>query len=1166
MVGQDQVMVELTLEIILVIKQKRPDCAFAAISDEIALWDEYVEVFRGREEMGGRRETADQLISTAMDLARRCLMSPTMSVIFDGPLSPVESRLESWHIIIGEEEFIYRFKHEKFQDYLYSRLMCGQGKMPDAVLTEIDRHRVRGILPLMQAIYKARSSPKLEPFLRNTLLPDEIPFFAQTAVLNQYIRAVFSAEDVKAVLVIIEALQKNSRLREWFFRNRPSDLWAPLLFAAGFLNEAPPPIEVQGGYRLGSWDAQEYLISVAGYVPQVVLAHFEKLNGHPYYFKRAIYALRLIPVREADKAVPSLLKKLADPEFVRIVGEEAFELTTAMAKADLTETAFALFRALTVPQAAPKPRSWEYEGGLRMFFNSESVALLPTKEYHQVKFWRPAVNELARLDIERLVAELERLLLLTLRIEAETKNRGEEFDRTSYWRIAVEETGQDHGEKYKDLLTELLRDNLDRLADRNPAAAEAIVDRYLDHEVEILRRLGLYLLWRFPAQFRAQVNKELFDPVNVDDPGIHHEYFMLLQHGYPHLDPEEKGRLEQMILAGPDAIQLKEMAERANRERGEDPEAYAKRYRKRWIQERLWMIREYLAGDASSELQLLTDELSEPDHPAFTHWSSGVRGMSSVSPIPAEELREMPPESLIVYLRDWKQGVRDYSRGIEESIEALSGQVAETILSDPDRYGDYIDEIARLRPAYATALINHYFDGRVDPDTLRRFRLSLIKSLLADETIRKDLSGDYGSGWVAFRYAAVDYVQGLMEQKGRQVPTEELPFLRDILITLVEDPDPESNADRAQEDWTEHNDPLTVAISHVRPKALNVLIDYACYVARRGEGEDQKGFGPKRLEPMIEQTLTRKLDWRTDPSLSVHSIFGRCLNQLCWLDLEWVKTRLDDIFPEGEESASAAFFTIAWFSFVTSRQGVYAPVFDLLREKYGRAIERLKNRYEAKSRFNPMEGFAFHLIVEYLYADYELHPADGRQNLIVRFFNEMPAEVRGYAVKKIAPEYQHSKKDEPLAVKHWQRIRALWQWRLNQATLMGFPSDFKGEMEWFSELLDALPEQENIASMWPILQGLVPYVEQHDWVWSNLENYLSREVNGDPVRAIQFFGAMHDRLERFPHDYSGEARAILEVGAARAESRSETLTLLERIAKGGYDGFDHLYDKYAGRR
>jgi hypothetical protein len=450
--------------------------------------------------------------------------------------------------------------------------------------------------------------------------------------------------------------------------------------------------------------------------------------------------------------------------------------------------------------------------------------------------------------------------------------------------------------------------------------------------------------------------------------------------------------------------------------------------------------------------------------------------------------------------------------------------------------------------------------------TRRRFRLSLIKSLLADETIRRDLSGNYGTGWVAFRYAAVGYVKGLMEQKERQVPTEELPFLRDILITLVEDPDPESNADRAQEDWTEHNDPLTVAISHVRPKTLNVLIDFACYVARRGEGEDQKGFGPKRLEPMIEQTLTRKLDWRTDPSLSVHSIFGRCLNQLRWLDLEWVRTRLDDIFPEGKESASAAFFTIAWFSFVTSRQGVYEPVFDLLREKYGRAIERLKNRYEAKSRFNPMKGFAFHLTVEYLYADYELHPADGRQNLIVRFFNEMPAEVRGYAVKKIAPEYQHSKKDEQLAVKHWQRIRALWQWRLNQATLMGFPSDFKGEMERFSELLDVLPEQENIASMWPILQGPLHYVEQHDWLWSNLEHYLSREVNGDHVRAIQFFGAMHDRLERFPHDYSDEARAILEVGAARAESRSETLTLLERIAKGGYDGFDDLYDKYAGRR
>lgn len=404
-----------------------------------------------------------------------------------------------------------------------------------------------------------------------------------------------------------------------------------------------------------------------------------------------------------------------------------------------------------------------------------------------------------------------------------------------------------------------------------------------------------------------------------------------------------------------------------------------------------------------------------------------------------------------------------------------------------------------------------------------------------------------------------------MEQEESQVPADELPILRDILITLVDDPDPNSTTDRTAEDWTEHNDPATVAINHVRPKALNALINYACYAARREEGEHQKGFGPKRLGPMIEQTLIRKLDWRADPSISVHSIFGKCLNQLCWLDLEWVKTHLDDIFPEGEDDISTVFFAIAWHSFVTSGQRVYAEVFDLLREKYARAIECLRGGYGIKTRPNPVQGLASHLIGEYLYTNYELHLADGKQSLVVRFFSELHAEARQQAARRLAVEYQHSKKDDRLAVKHWQRIRALWQWRLNEATLMGFSSEFSGEMEGFSDLLGVLPKQENIASMWPFLQGMLHYVEQHDSLWRNLEGYLSREVHSDPVSAIQFFGSMQNRIERSLQHYSDEAHTILEIGAARAESRSETLLLLERIAKRGYYGFNQLYEKYAGR-
>jgi len=992
----------------------------------------------------------------------------------------------------------------------------------------------------------------------------EIPFFSQTAVLDQYIHSANPVENEEVLSIIIGVLRTNPELRKWFFNHRPHPRWAEILLDSGFLDEAPSPIETHNGNRVNMWDAQEYLISVASQVPGVVLEHFERLKGHPFYFERAIYALRQIPMSDANKAMPTLLRKLADVAFVRMAGKEAFELMTAMAKEDLTEAAFDLFGTLTVPQPSANVR--EYKSLSGVFFDAEAVSLLPTKEYEQGKFWRPAVKELSRLDLERLVAELERLLLLTLRMEAETGNRGEEFERSSFWRNAIEETGQDHGEDYKDLLLELLRDNLDLLPVRKPAAAKQIVDRYLSHSIEILRRLGLYLLWRFPAQFRVQVNKALFDPENIDHVGIHHEYFMLLQHGYPQLVLADREKLEQIILAGPGTEKLKEVADWADKEMGEDPEAYAQGYRKHWIQKRLWMIREHVAGEASAELQRLINELGEPDHPAFTHWSSGARWISSVSPNSVDELSGMTPESLIKYLRNWKSSATDYSRSTEHSIWELSGTVAEAVLSDLDKYGDLILEIAQLSPIYATTLITHSFTEVVDVEAVQKVRLSLIERLLADETICRDVNRSDGAGWVGFRSATVDYVRKLMERGDWQVSPDELPRLRDILILLVDDPDHDPKSDQPQVETIGHDDLATTAINHVRPKALGALVNYARYVALQGEDGRQKCFGPKRLEPLIEQTLTRKVDWRNDPSLSVHFIVGQNLNLLCWLDLEWVREHIDDILPEGDDESSNAFFAAAWRAFVLYNHEIYAEIFNLLRDKYVRAIGHVKNGHLVMTGFDPVESFASHLMVEYLFADYELHPADGQQSLIVRFFNETPAEVRRQAAWGIVSTYRNCKKDELQAAKHWQRTRALWQWRLDEAARMGFSSDFEGEMEGFNGLLDVLPEQENIASMWPLLQGALHYVEgidHHDPLWRHLEEYLSREVRRDPVRAIQLFRLMHDRLQHALSFYFDTARAILEVGVERKESRGETLLLLEQLARWGCYEFNSLYEKYA---
>jgi hypothetical protein len=67
------------------------------------------------------------------------------------------------------------------------------------------------------------------------------------------------------------------------------------------------------------------------------------------------------------------------------------------------------------------------------------------------------------------------------------------------------------------------------------------------------------------------------------------------------------------------------------------------------------------------------------------------------------------------------------------------------------------------------------------------------------------------------------------------------------------------------------------------------------------------------------------------------------------------------------------------------------------------------------------------------------------------------------------------------------------------------------------------------------------------------------------VKAIQIFRLMHDQLEAQHLHYSDEARWIIETGVRRAESRHETLLLIEQITRSGNHSFRHIYDQYANQ-
>ena len=666
--------------------------------------------------------------------------------------------------------------------------------------------------------------------------------------------------------------------------------------------------------------------------------------------------------------------------------------------------------------------------------------------------------------------------------------------------------------------------------------------------------------------FHDFVVTELISSSNLDDGTIHHEFFMLLQHGFEQLHLQDRQSLISSILAGPSIEKAQSLADWVHEEFGKEQSEYINGYTKVWIRDRLWMVKDYLAGEAAQTLDRLVTEIGEPEHPAFTGWTSGAYTVSDVSPITGQELSALRPRDLLNFLERWHPEPSEQFGPNRVSYRGLADMVAQVILSHPQRYEEpLVGRIALLRPELAYSLFHPLSPDSLSDIATWKLRVSVCRRLLWEDQIRQDMTREGEIRWADVRRAIVRFLESSLEKMDKATPFEDLAEVRDILLILVDDPDPTSESDRPGVGWLGHKDPATLALNTVRPSALLALIAYASFRAESeadAKVEDSiKGSQSSRLEGIVKDTLTRKLNRNEDTSWALHSVYGRHLCLLYWLDQEWLLSHLGEIFPEGDDEDTVWFYVSAWDSYVIFNRMLYMPLFEILRPKYERAIDNLGKRYITDTHLRPVEGLAAHLLLEYRLSNYDLGSVEGQNSLISKFFEKALPEDRGHTVWMLWSDLkEHPEKLDTF----WPRVRALWEWRLQVASATNHSVEFLPEMQWFARLTLIAPKSETIVSLWPLLEGLVPYVdrsEYRDILWDSLEEYLAKEVENDPVRTIQFYRLMHSQLKKITWFEHKEARKIIVTAANHRDSRHEALSLIDLIARLGYHGFRDIYEQ-----
>ena len=162
----------LNLELIGKLSVEKAGVDFSKIADEVELWEMYVSVLTEREGIGSGDYQPEQIIADAVDLAKQGLESEDSTFLLSVPLSHSLIRLSSWGVITPEFGRVYRFSHEKLQDYFYAWDATERRAMPRDVINEINPHRSRNVLEWMRRIY-ARHAPVLyKQFLKEAFSID----------------------------------------------------------------------------------------------------------------------------------------------------------------------------------------------------------------------------------------------------------------------------------------------------------------------------------------------------------------------------------------------------------------------------------------------------------------------------------------------------------------------------------------------------------------------------------------------------------------------------------------------------------------------------------------------------------------------------------------------------------------------------------------------------------------------------------------------------------------------------------------------------------------------------------------------------------------------------------------------------------------------------------
>jgi hypothetical protein len=1108
----------------------------------VQLWGKYILSIKERD--------GEKTFISGMQLADRCQIQRERNFSLNWQELSTTSKLNSRGVIVKIPNSLrYHFRHDQLQTFFCAYYHFLDFPKPEGVVSRYGKYNSKDVLLWLCKLYGI-NDPKNEAEFVKKIFEDEetIPYYTKKSVLDYYAHLENLSKNHDTALVILDAIKKQNNLRISFFGSKPSAAWAKLLWDHDFLSIPPEPKkDGEGRLFYQGWDVQYYLISVGMKVPDIVVNHVKSIKAYSWYLGYAIEALCNTPIEYVEKVVPIIKNWFLEPNHSDNLKRNTLKLIGILVKNKKVDLALELFEALTAPIGNLQSNGYHFNRELFGYKAERSTVFDLLKKQQPLRVLEILERHLIRSVYGNILPTEE-----TSRIEAR------------WSRSAIEDTNQDRLDEYQDGILRGLRDTLIDLVTNHEG--KVIIEKYLNGNLPIFRRLGLYIIGQTPRIFRETMAKELLNAKNYDNFEIHHEFFTLLNWGYPYLNAEEQDSLIRIILAGPDAERLVKSYDRVDKSWFPSLEKFISDNKDYWIRDRLWMIREYLDKDTADLLENLVKQYKEPEHPEFSSYMSDVQQVIEVSPYAFDYLQGLSPKELLNLIKTWKP---DSTKGfVPERISygGLANEISKVVINDPEKYKPNLLDICLIRPEYTLAIINYWSNPDIRNSVPWSTVITLFTDILKEKMVWNNDSqqGFYGDIWRSVRLAIANLLKNYFMNNENAIPFEYLESAQNLIFQLLEDPDPTFEADRPSEGSFGHNDPSTVALNHVRPIALHTLIRSAIHFANHEYPDENSEVNERCLQAIVKEKLATKLDKNNESSWAIRSVFGQLSPTLFWLDQKWFIDHIEAIFPSDLDEETRWLFVSAWNAYIHGKY--YSSIFKIIRPKYILAIQNLTEGFSTESEEDQAFYLAIHLLFEYLFS--EENPEDFllQEALLNLFFKNLNPKIRCKAPKALA---SICKSNPERLQEFWPKAKILWEWRNQESINSNHSADFDDELQNFAQLLE-IAKTETMVSMGFLLTNLLPHfrnVDNHNMGWRAIEEFLAREVTIYPVEVICYYKQLC--MQKSPSPgwvfHSDDTKIIIQTACENNLSCEEALGLIDFFARQWNDySFKHLFQKYAG--